>query len=490
MTENLSIKQASDLLQSKHLSSKELIEIYLNKIKAGKELNCYNFVSEETALLDAIKSDERRASNSLKSDFDGIPIGVKDLFCTQGILTTASSKILSNFIPTYESTVTMKCKESGLISLGKLNCDEFAMGSTNKTSYFGPVKNPWRPKDSKVDLVPGGSSGGSAAAVAGDLCIASLGTDTGGSIRQPASFTGTVGLKPSYGRVSRWGIVAFASSLDQAGPITKTVDDAAIMLDIISGHDKKDSTSSIKEKENYSKNINSNVKGMKIGIPKEFMSDDLPKSTLNAWNECKDLLKSNGAEIVNISLPHTMSALPTYYIIAPAEASSNLARYDGVRYGLREQGEDLIDMYEKTRSEGFGDEVKRRILLGTFALSKGYSDDYYEKAQKIRQVIRMDFMKAYNDVDLILAPTTASPAFKIDEKIKDPVKMYYNDYYTISANLAGLPAVSIPVGFYQDMPMGFQLIGDRFREERILHVSHQYQSITDWHTKIPEPYQE
>ncbi len=491
MTENLSIKQASDLLKGKHLSSKELIQTYLKKIKAGKELNCFNFISEETALLDATKSDERRASNSLKGDFDGIPIGVKDLFCTQGILTTASSKILSNFIPNYESTVTMNCKESGLISLGKLNCDEFAMGSTNKTSYFGPVKNPWRPKDSKIDLVPGGSSGGSAAAVAADLCIASLGTDTGGSIRQPASFTGTVGLKPSYGRVSRWGIVAFASSLDQAGPITKTVDDAAIMLDIISGHDKKDSTSSIKEKENYSKNINSNVKGMKIGFPKEFMSDDLPKSTLKAWEECKDLLKSNGAEIINISLPHTMSALPTYYIIAPAEASSNLARYDGVRYGLREKGNDLIDMYERTRSEGFGDEVKRRILIGTYVLSSGYYDAYYLKAQKVRSLIKDDFNKAFEKVDAILTPSTPSTAFEIANEPNDPVQNYFNDIFTVPVNLAGIPGISLPfANDEKNLPIGLQLITNSFEEQKLLNIAKnieetvQYQAVPEkWWTQ-------
>ena len=472
MTENLTIKQASNLLKNKELSSKELIELYLNNIAEGKELNCYNFVSEETSLSEAIKSDERRASNSLRSDFDGIPIGIKDLFCTQDILTTASSKILSDFIPTYESTVTQNCKDSGLISLGKLNCDEFAMGSTNKTSYFGPVKNPWKLKDSKADLVPGGSSGGSAAAVAADLCIASLGTDTGGSIRQPASFTGTVGLKPSYGRVSRWGIVAFASSLDQAGPITKTVDDAAILLDIISGHDNKDSTSSIKEKENYSKNLNSNVKGMKIGVPNEFMSNDLPKSTLKAWDECKDLLKSNGAEIIDISLPHTMSALPTYYIIAPAEASSNLARYDGVRYGLREQGKDLIEMYEKTRSEGFGDEVKRRILIGTYVLSSGYYDAYYLKAQKVRSLIKDDFNKAFNDVDAILTPSTPSTAFEIANEPNDPVQNYFNDIFTVPVNLAGIPGISIPfANDEKNLPIGLQIITNSFEEQKLLNIA-------------------
>ena len=384
MKDSYTLKSLAVLLENNKISSKEVTTEYLKNIENGKELNCYNTISQEKALIDAEKSDERRKSQNLRSKYDGIPIGIKDLFCTKGVTTTASSKILSNFVPNYESTVTQNCDDAGLISLGKLNCDEFAMGSTNKTSFFGSVKNPWKSINSDNELVPGGSSGGSAAAVSGDLCVASLGTDTGGSIRQPASFTGTVGLKPSYGRVSRWGIVAFASSLDQAGPITKTVEDAAILLDIISGHDEKDSTSSVNPKENYYENLNSDIKGMKIGIPKEFRSDKLPASTQKSWDECANLLKTNGAEIVDISLPHTMSALPAYYIIAPAEASSNLARYDGVRYGLRVKGNDLIDMYVKTRSEGFGDEVKRRILIGTYVLSSGYYDAYYIKALKIR----------------------------------------------------------------------------------------------------------
>ena len=486
MIENLTLKQTSSLLKNKELSSKEITELYLKKISEGKELNCYNFVSEELALSEEAKSDQRRGTDNLKSDYDGIPIGIKDLFCTQGVPTTASSQILANFVPTYESTVTQKCKEAGLVSLGKLNCDEFAMGSTNKTSYFGPVKNPWKSKDSKADLVPGGSSGGAAAAVAGDLCVASLGTDTGGSIRQPASFTGTVGLKPSYGRVSRWGIVAFASSLDQAGPITKTVDDAAILLDIIAGHDDKDSTSSIKEKENYFQNINPNVKGIKIGIPKEFMSDDLPMSTQKAWIECRDLLKSNGAEIFDISLPHTMSALPTYYIIAPAEASSNLARYDGVRYGLREQGKDLIDMYEKTRSKGFGDEVKRRVLIGTYVLSSGYYDAYYLKAQKVRSLIKNDFNEAFNIVDAILTPSTPSTAFEIADEPNDPVQNYFNDIFTVPVNLAGIPGISIPfANDEKNLPIGLQLITDSFKEQKLLNIAKNIEETVQY-KEIPE----
>ena len=472
MKDSYTLKSLAVLLENNKISSKELTSEYLKNIENGKELNCYNTISQEKALIDAEKSDERRKSQNLRSKYDGIPIGIKDLFCTKGVTTTASSKILSNFVPNYESTVTQNCDDAGLISLGKLNCDEFAMGSTNKTSFFGSVKNPWKSVNSDNELVPGGSSGGSAAAVSGDLCVASLGTDTGGSIRQPASFTGTVGLKPSYGRVSRWGIVAFASSLDQAGPITKTVEDAAILLDIISGHDEKDSTSSVNPKENYYENLNSDIKGMKIGIPKEFRSDKLPASTQKSWDECANLLKTNGAEIVDISLPHTMSALPAYYIIAPAEASSNLARYDGVRYGLRVKGNDLIDMYEKTRSEGFGDEVKRRILIGTYVLSSGYYDAYYIKAQKIRSLIKSDYVEAFKKVDAILTPSTPSTAFEIANEPSDPVQNYLNDIFTVPVNLAGLPGISIPYANDENnLPIGLQLITNSFEEQKLLNVA-------------------
>ena len=485
MKDSYTLKSLAVLLENNKISSKELTSEYLKNIENGKELNCYNTISQEKALIDAEKSDERRKSQNLRSKYDGIPIGIKDLFCTKGVTTTASSKILSNFIPNYESTVTQNCDDAGLISLGKLNCDEFAMGSTNKTSFFGSVKNPWKSVNSDNELVPGGSSGGSAAAVSGDLCVASLGTDTGGSIRQPASFTGTVGLKPSYGRVSRWGIVAFASSLDQAGPITKTVEDAAIFLDIISGHDEKDSTSSVNPKENYYENLNPDIKGMKIGIPKEFRSDKLPASTQKSWDECANLLKTNGAEIVDISLPHTMSALPAYYIIAPAEASSNLARYDGVRYGLRVKGNDLIDMYEKTRSEGFGDEVKRRILIGTYVLSSGYYDAYYLKAQKVRQLIKKDFDDSFTKVDAILTPSTPSSAFKIGEKTNDPVSMYLNDIFTVPVNLAGLPALSLPAGLdKQGYPLGLQLIGKALDEQKILNIGYAFEKNCGYKNEI------
>ena len=486
MKDSYTLKSLAVLLENNKISSKELTSEYLKNIENGKELNCYNTISQEKALIDAEKSDERRKSQNLRSKYDGIPIGIKDLFCTKGVTTTASSKILSNFVPNYESTVTQNCDDAGLISLGKLNCDEFAMGSTNKTSFFGSVKNPWKSVNSDYELVPGGSSGGSAAAVSGDLCVASLGTDTGGSIRQPASFTGTVGLKPSYGRVSRWGIVAFASSLDQAGPITKTVEDAAILLDIISGHDEKDSTSSVNPKENYYENLNSDIKGMKIGIPKEFRSDKLPASTQKSWDECANLLKTNGAEIVDISLPHTMSALPAYYIIAPAEASSNLARYDGVRYGLRVKGNDLIDMYEKTRSEGFGDEVKRRILIGTYVLSSGYYDAYYIKAQKIRSLIKSDYVEAFKKVDAILTPSTPSTAFEIANEPSDPVQNYLNDIFTVPVNLAGLPGISIPYANDENnLPIGLQLITNSFEEQILLNVAKNIEETINY-SETPE----
>ncbi len=486
MKDSYTLKSLAVLLENNKISSKELTSEYLKNIENGKELNCYNTISKEKALIDAEKSDERRKSQNLRSKYDGIPIGIKDLFCTKGVTTTASSKILSNFVPNYESTVTQNCDDAGLISLGKLNCDEFAMGSTNKTSFFGSVKNPWKSINSDNELVPGGSSGGSAAAVSGDLCVASLGTDTGGSIRQPASFTGTVGLKPSYGRVSRWGIVAFASSLDQAGPITKTVEDAAILLDIISGHDEKDSTSSVNPKENYYQNLNSDIKGMKIGIPKEFRSDKLPASTQRSWDECANLLKTNGAEIVDISLPHTMSALPAYYIIAPAEASSNLARYDGVRYGQRVKGNDLIDMYEKTRSEGFGDEVKRRILIGTYVLSSGYYDAYYIKAQKIRSLIKSDYVEAFKKVDAILTPSTPSTAFEIANEPSDPVQNYLNDIFTVPVNLAGLPGISIPYANDENnLPIGLQLITNSFEEQKLLNVAKNIEETINY-SETPE----
>jgi aspartyl-tRNA(Asn)/glutamyl-tRNA(Gln) amidotransferase subunit A len=481
MLDNLTIEKTSKLLSEKQVSALEITNNYLKKIKDSNKLNCFITVSDEKA-IDAAKQTDKRISNNEKIGLlDGVPLAYKDLFCTDGILTTASSKILSNFIPTYESTVTANCKNQGVVVLGKLNCDEFAMGSTNKTSFYGPVINPWKSIGNDEDLVPGGSSGGSAAAVAADLCVASLGTDTGGSIRQPASFTGLVGLKPTYGRVSRWGTVAFASSLDQAGPISKTVEDAAILLETISGHDNKDSTSSLKENELFYSNLNSSVKNLKIGVPKEYMSDDLPEEIQKFWNEGKKILTENGAELVEISLPSTNTALPAYYIIAPAEASSNLSRYDGVKYGLRVKEKSLIEMYESTRSEGFGDEVKRRIMIGTYVLSSGYYDAYYIKAQKVRSIIKNDFDNVFKNVDAIFTPATPNTAFPINREEVDPVQNYLNDIFTVPANLAGLPAISIPFGLDNSgLPIGMQLITNSFEEQMLLNISKNLQDTINF----------
>ena len=408
------------------------------------------------------------------------------MFCTKNIRTTAGSKILENFVPTYESTVTQNILDEGGIVIGKLNCDEFAMGSSNETSYFGNVQNPV-----SENLVPGGSSGGSSSALAAKLTPATIGTDTGGSIRQPASFTGTVGLKPTYGSCSRYGIVAFASSLDQAGPMTHDVKDCSLMFEIMSTYDTKDSTSVDFKRENYLTNLNENIKGKKIGIPKEYRVDGMPKEIDELWEKGIKIIKENGGQIVEISLPNTNYALPTYYIVAPAEASSNLARYDGVKYGFRSKGENLIDMYEKTRSEGFGDEVKRRIMIGTYVLSSGYYDAYYLKAQKVRRLIKNDFDEAYKKVDAILTPSTPSSAFKIGEKLNDPVSMYLNDIFTVPINLAGLPAISIPAGHDKNgFPLGLQVIGKAFDEQSILNIAFALEknisfknNITDWWIK-------
>ena len=408
------------------------------------------------------------------------------MFCTKNIRTTAGSKILENFVPTYESTVTQNILDEGGIIIGKLNCDEFAMGSSNETSYFGNVQNPV-----SENLVPGGSSGGSSSALAAKLTPATIGTDTGGSIRQPASFTGTVGLKPTYGSCSRYGIVAFASSLDQAGPMTHDVKDCSLMFEIMSTYDTKDSTSVDFKRENYLTNLNENIKGKKIGIPKEYRVDGMPKEIDELWEKGIKIIKENGGEIIEISLPNTNYALPTYYIVAPAEASSNLARYDGVKYGFRSKGENLIDMYEKTRSEGFGDEVKRRIMIGTYVLSSGYYDAYYLKAQKVRRLIKNDFDEAYKKVDAILTPSTPSSAFKIGEKLNDPVSMYLNDIFTVPINLAGLPAISIPAGHdKKGYPLGLQVIGKAFDEQSILNIAFALEknisfknNINDWWIK-------
>ena len=470
-------------IKSKSLSSEEVTKAFIDRSEKSKELNTYVTEDFSNAITKAKKFDQ-------KPNFDlklpGIPMAVKDLFCTKDVRTTAGSKILENFVPSYESTVTQNIWNEGAILLGKLNCDEFAMGSSNETSYFGNVQNP-------IDkgLVPGGSSGGSSAAVSAQLTPITIGTDTGGSIRQPASFTGTVGLKPTYGSCSRYGIVAFASSLDQAGPMAQNVEDCALLQEVISSYDKKDSTSIDFKRNEYSKELSKDIKGKKIGIPKEYRVDGMPKEIEELWQKGIDYAKDCGAEIVDISLPHTNHALPTYYIVAPAEASSNLARYDGVKYGFRAKGENLIDMYEKTRSEGFGAEVQRRIMIGTYVLSSGYYDAYYLKAQKVRKLIKNDFDEAYKKVDAILTPSTPSSAFKIGEKKDDPISMYLNDIFTVPVNLAGLPAISIPAGHdAAGYPLGLQIIGKAFKEQEILNLAYAMEDkinfknkITDWWIK-------
>ena len=464
---NLSNFSLTDLvkgIKKKDFTSLEITKTFVNNSENSTKLNTYITKCFDEAIISAKNFDKKKDYKGL---LPGIPIAVKDLFCTKNVKTTAGSKILHNFVPTYESTVTKKLWSEGAFLLGKLNCDEFAMGSSNETSFFGNVTNPFGDK-----LVPGGSSGGSASALASNLTPVTVGTDTGGSIRQPASFTGTVGLKPTYGRCSRWGIVAFASSLDQAGPMTKTVEDCSLLLQAIAGYDPKDSTSVDIKVDNYNSNLTDKVKDLKIGIPKEYRVENMPSEIDELWKKGMDYLKDAGAIIKNISLPHTMYALPAYYIVAPAEASSNLARYDGVKYGHRSKGSNLIEMYENTRSEGFGDEVKRRILIGTYVLSSGYYDAYYLKAQKVRQLIKNDFDKAFKDVDAILTPSTPSAAFKMGDKKDDPVSMYLNDVFTVPVNLAGLPAISVPSGYDKNkLPLGLQLIGKPFDEQTILNLS-------------------
>jgi aspartyl-tRNA(Asn)/glutamyl-tRNA(Gln) amidotransferase subunit A len=466
---SLTIAQARDGLKDKSFSAAELAEAHIAAVEQARSLNAYVLETPEHARAQAEASDARIASGNA-GPLEGIPIGVKDLFCTKDVRTTACSKILGNFIPPYESTVTSQLWRDGAVMLGKTNNDEFAMGSSNETSALGAVVSPWRRKGSNTALVPGGSSGGSASAVAARLCLAATGTDTGGSIRQPAAFTGIVGIKPTYGRCSRWGIVAFASSLDQAGPFTRTVRDNAILLRSMAGHDPKDTTSADLPVPDYEKAVGKSIKGMKIGIPKEYRIDGMPAEIEKLWEQGAAWLKNAGAEMVEISLPHTKYALPAYYIVAPAEASSNLARYDGVRYGLREQGRDVIGMYEATRAAGFGAEVRRRVMIGTYVLSAGYYDAYYLRAQKVRTLIKKDFEDAFaKGVDAILTPATPSAAFGVGEKSgADPIEMYLNDVFTVTVNMAGLPGIAVPAGLSAEgLPLGLQLIGRPFDEETL-----------------------
>lgn len=459
----LTITEALKGLKEKKFSAVELTKEYLNKMESSRELNAYVLETPEKALEQAKAADEKY-KNGTNGALEGIPLGIKDLFCTRGIRTTACSHILDGFVPPYESTVTQKLLDAGAVFLGKLNMDEFAMGGSNETSFYGPAVNPWS-KDKK--LVAGGSSGGSAAAVAANICAAATGTDTGGSIRQPSAFCGVTGIKPTYGRCSRYGIIAFASSLDQAGPIAKDVRDCAVMLKNMAGHDVRNSTSAKAEVPDFEKFIGMDVRGMKIGIPAEYRPDGLNAEIAAVWDRGIEMLKARGADIVDISLPHTKYALATYYIIAPAEASSNLARYDGLRYGLRVPGEHLDNMYINSRTEGFGKEVKRRIMIGTYVLSAGYYDAYYLKAQKVRRLIRDDFVKAFEKCDVILTPTAPTPAFPIGDKsmLENPINMYLNDVFTVSVSLAGLPAMSLPAGLSAEgLPLGLQVIGKAFDE--------------------------
>jgi aspartyl-tRNA(Asn)/glutamyl-tRNA(Gln) amidotransferase subunit A len=466
----LTIAEARDGLAKGDMSAKELTEAHVAAVEAARDLNAFITETPERAVAAAEASDARRAKGEAGL-MEGIPLGIKDLYCTENVLTTAGSHILDGFHPPYESTVTANLWREGAVMLGKLNMDEFAMGSSNETSYYGPVENPWRREGDNRGLVPGGSSGGSAAAVAARIAMAATGTDTGGSIRQPAAFAGIVGIKPTYGRCSRWGIVAFASSLDQAGPMTRTVQDAAIMLRAMAGFDPKDSTSVDVPVPDYEAGLEDGVKGLKIGIPKEYRIEGMPEEIDRLWHQGVEWLKDAGAEVVDISLPHTGVALPTYYIVAPAEASSNLARYDGVRYGLRVPGKDLTEQYENTRGEGFGAEVKRRILIGTYVLSAGYYDAYYLKAQKVRTLIAKDFRAAYESVDAILTPTAPSAAFGFGEKSDDPIAMYLNDVFTVPASLAGLPGISVPAGLSSEgLPLGLQVLGKAFDEATVLRV--------------------
>jgi aspartyl-tRNA(Asn)/glutamyl-tRNA(Gln) amidotransferase subunit A len=475
------IAEARDALAAKDISARELAQAHVDAVARARSLNAFITETPDHALSRAAQSDARIAAGEARP-LEGIPLAIKDLFCTQGVRTTAASRILDNFIPTYESAVSQNLWDAGAVMVGKTNLDEFAMGSSNETSYFGPVTNPWRARGRNDDLVPGGSSGGSATAVAAHLALGATGTDTGGSIRQPAAVTGIVGLKPTYGRCSRWGIVAFASSLDQAGPMTRTVRDAAIMLKTMASHDPRDSTSVDVPVPDYEASLGRNVAGLKVGIPKEYRIDGAPPEIDELWNRGVAWLRAQGAEIIDVSLPHTKYALPAYYIVAPAEASSNLARYDGVRYGHRASGvSDLTGLYERTRAEGFGREVKRRIMIGTYVLSAGYYDAYYLRAQRVRTLIARDFADVFQRCDVLLTPATPCPAFAVGAKTADPVSMYLNDVFTVTVNLAGLPAISVPAGLSHDgLPLGLQIIGKAFDEATVLRAGRAIEAAADF----------
>ncbi len=476
-----SVAELAQGLREGRFSSVEVTRAHLQRIAALDErFNSFISVDESAALAEAEQADARRAAGE-SSALTGVPIAHKDIFCTRGLRTSCGSKMLDNFVPPYDATVVSRLREAGAVTLGKTNMDEFAMGSSNETSYYGAVRNPW-----DTDAVPGGSSGGSAAAVAARLAPAATGTDTGGSIRQPAACCGITGIKPTYGRVSRLGMVAFASSLDQGGPMARSAEDCALLLNAMAGHDPLDSTSSTRDTQDYTAQLERDLSGLRIGLPTQYFGEGLSAATAACVQDALRELQARGATLVDVSLPHSELTVPTYYIIAPAEASTNLSRYDGVRYGHRcEDPQDLLDLYTRTREEGFGDEVKRRILVGTYALSAGYYDAYYKKAQQVRRLIRQDFLDCFEQVDIIAGPTTPGPAFALGAKSDDPVSMYLEDVYTLAVNLAGLPAMSVPAGLVEGMPVGLQLIGQHFDEARLLNVAHQFQQATDWHLRAP-----
>jgi len=481
---NKTLSELSAALQAGEFSSTELTQSYLERIASlDPQVNAFVTVTEQPA-LDAAAAADRRIAAGEAGPLTGIPLAQKDIFCTEGVKTTCGSKMLDNFISPYNATVIEHFNAAGAVMLGKTNMDEFAMGSSNETSFYGAVKNPW-----DINKVPGGSSGGSAAAVAARLAPASTGTDTGGSIRQPASLCGITGLKPTYGRVSRYGMIAFASSLDQAGPMTRTAEDAALMLNCMAGFDGRDSTSAQRDVPDYTANLANSLEGLTIGLPKEYFDEGLDAQVGSAVEAAIREYENLGAKVKEISLPNTHLAVPTYYVVAPAECSSNLSRFDGVRFGYRcDDPVDLEDLYKRSRGEGFGAEVKRRIMIGAYALSAGYYDAYYLKAQQLRRLISDDFKRAFEEVDVIMGPTAPGPAFGLGEKADDPITMYLSDIYTIAANLAGLPGMSVPAGFVNDMPIGLQIIGNYFDESRLLNVAHRYQQVTDWHTRAPEQF--